>query len=138
MLEHPSGLCRSYSVLGVQGRSCAQAHLDFVRERAGRVIPIRDLDRGVAREILGKLDGPIMASFDLDAVDQAFAPGVSAPAAGGLNSREWLDHVFDAGATASVSSVDFVEVSPVLDRDSQTSRLAAAGLWSFLSGMSQR
>jgi formiminoglutamase len=138
MLDHPSRGCRSYSVLGILDHSCSEAHLDLIRNRGGRVVRNADLGIDSGKEILMGLQGPVMVSFDLDAVDQAYSPGVSAPATGGLSSRDWLQYVRDSGACAAVSSVDFVEVSPALDRDRQTSRLAAAGLWNFLVGLSRR
>ena len=52
-------------------------------------------------------------SFDLDAVSEAEAPGVSAP---------------------TVSSADVVELNPTVDRDGQTARLAAVTVWWLLRG----
>ncbi len=137
-LEHPSGSCLSYSVLGIQERSSVESHLEFVRDRGGKVVPIDGLGPDAGQRILDQLEGPVMVSFDLDVVDQAYAPGVSAPATGGMSSREWLQAARAAGRCAAVTSVDFVEVCPTLDRDRQTSRLAAAGLWNFLCGVSLR
>ena len=67
----------------------------------------------------------VLASFCLDAVDQAFAPGVSAPAAGGLNSTQWLHAAYQAGTSSSVRSMDVVELNPAFDQDECTARLAA-------------
>jgi formiminoglutamase len=38
-----------------------------------------------------------MVTFDLDAVDQAQAPGVSAPTVGGLDRDLWLHAAYHAG-----------------------------------------
>jgi len=79
-----------------------------------------------------------MVSFDLDAVDQAFAPGVSAPAVNGLTPDLWLHATYRAGQCPSVKSLDLVELNPLFDHDHQTARLAALTLWYFLKGVSER
>jgi agmatinase len=58
-------------------------------------------------------DTPVYVSVDLDALDPAFAPGVSHHEPGGLTSRELLDviHAVDA----PIIGADIVELNP--DRD---------------------
>ena len=65
-------------------------------------------------------DSPTLVSFDLDAVSEAEAPGVSAPNAAGLSSDLWLDAAYQAGRSPAVSSADVVELNPTVDRDGQT------------------
>lgn len=59
-------------------------------------------------------DGPLYVSFDIDALDPAFAPGVSHVEPGGLTSREALAMIQNLRATAIVGA-DIVELNP--DRD---------------------
>ena len=137
-LEHPSGACRGYSVAGLQPGSVARSHLEYLRERGAEVLWRDGTDATAARELLGRFGEPVMASFDLDAVDRAHAPGVSAPATGGVSARTWLDVAELCGRTAGVSSVDVVELNPGYDRDGQTAALAAATVWRFLRGIALR
>ncbi|MDP2496414.1 MAG: formimidoylglutamase [Candidatus Palauibacterales bacterium] len=137
-LEHPSGACRGYSVAGLQPRSVARAHLEYLRRKGAGVLWREETDVSAARELLGRLGGPAMASFDLDAVDRSHAPGVSAPAAGGLTASTWLDIAESCGRTDAVSSVDVVELNPEYDRDGGTAALAAATVWRFLRGLALR
>ena len=81
---------------------------------------------------------PMLVSFDLDAVDQAEAPGVSAPNAAGLTSGLWLSAAYDAGRCGAVTSADVVELNPQVDRDGQTARLAALTVWQILRGRAER
>ena len=74
-------------------------------------------------------EGPALISFDLDAVNEAEAPGVSAPNAGGLSSDLWIEAAYQAGRSPAVSSADIVELNPAVDRDAQTARLAAMTVW---------
>jgi len=79
-----------------------------------------------------------MVTFDMDAVDQSQAPGVSAPCANGLRSDLWLTAAYLAGRNEQVTSFDLSEVNPRHDRDNQTAKLAAATIWNFLQGLSER
>ena len=90
------------------------------------------------RELYARLTAPAMVSFDLDAVDQASAPGVSAPSTGGFTVPEWLAAAYQAGRHAAVRSVDIAELNPVHDRDAQTARLAALTVWHVLRGFASR
>jgi formiminoglutamase len=79
-----------------------------------------------------------MVTFDMDAVDQSQAPGVSAPCANGLPSDLWLTAAYLAGRNEQVTSFDLSELNPRHDRDSQTAKLAALTIWNFLLGLSER
>lgn len=67
----------------------------------------------------------LFASFDLDAVDAAFAPGVSAMNAAGLNPREAARLVFIAASHPRLRCLDFMELSPPHDDRGRTARLTA-------------
>ena len=89
-----------------------------------------DLDRvGVETAIREALEyvgaAPwVHLSFDMDAVDPEQAPGVGTPVRGGLSYREAhlaLELVAESGL---LSSLDIVEVNPILDRENATAKLA--------------
>lgn len=69
-------------------------------------------------------DCPVYLSFDIDAVDPAFAPGTGTPVPGGLSSREALLLVRGL-AGLNVVGLDLVEVAPPMDHADVTSLLAA-------------
>jgi formiminoglutamase len=136
-LEHASGALRRYSVAGLQPHSVAAAHLDLVRKR-GRAVFHDEVTPTVMRELYAQLGSPAFVSFDLHAVDQAFAPGTSAPSTGGFTPSEWLAFAHGAGRHPTVRSVDLTEYNPVYDRDGQTGRLAALTIWHVLRGFAAR
>jgi formiminoglutamase len=74
----------------------------------------------------------------MDVLDQSVAPGVSAPAVGGLAQGLILELAVAAGRSPKVKSFDLVEVNPSVDESERTSRLAGVILWKFLSGLVQR
>jgi formiminoglutamase len=135
-LLHPSKLCRGYEVAGLLPQSTAAAHLAFIAERRGRAVWRDEL----TPERIAALyeTGPTMVTFDIDAVDQSQAPGVSAPASGGMSSDLWLAAAAAAGKSLQVKSCELVELNPNYDRDGQTARLAALTIWNILRGVALR
>ncbi len=77
-------------------------------------------------------DRPVYLSFDVDAVDPAFAPGTGTPVPGGLTSREALALVRGLFGVRLVG-MDLVEVCPPLDHADLTSHLAAHLLYEGLA-----
>ncbi|MDX6406958.1 MAG: arginase [Gaiellaceae bacterium] len=111
-------------------RSLDEGERELVREHDVKVFTMSDLDRlGVERairEALTHVAGPgfVHVSFDMDAVDPDVAPGVGTPVRGGLSYREAhlaMELVAESGLA---TSLDVVEVNPVLDRENQTGKLA--------------
>ena len=68
-------------------------------------------------------DGPVYLSLDLDALDPAFAPGVSHHEPGGLSTREVIDliHRFEG----QLVGADIVELNPHRDPYGMTAMVAA-------------
>ena len=64
-------------------------------------------------------------SFDMDSLDPSEAPGVGTPVRGGITYREAhtaMEMICDSGR---MTSLEIVEVNPVLDTSNQTADLAA-------------
>ena len=66
---------------------------------------------------------PLYISFDMDALDPAFAPGVSHHEAGGLSTRQALNILHDLDA--EIVGLDVVEVNPKRDLSGITAAAAA-------------
>lgn len=80
----------------------------------------------------------IQATFDLDAIRAADAPGVSALAPWGLDASLALRIAQACGACRAVVSFDLMELAPALDRDGQTAKLAAFLAAAFIEGLASR
>jgi agmatinase len=93
------------------------------RDQAARynvhVIDMRAWTRGVRPT----LDGQVYLSIDIDALDPAFAPGVSHREPGGLSVRDVIGIVHDCGGT--IVGADIVEFNPLQDATDMTARVAA-------------
>jgi arginase len=94
------------------------------------VFTMSDVDKlgieTVMREALERVsgDGFTHVSLDMDALDPEVAPGVGTPVRGGLSYREAhlaMELVSESGVA---SSLEVVEVNPILDRENETAKLA--------------
>ena len=74
----------------------------------------------------------IHVSFDVDSIDPMFAPGVGTPVSGGLSIREAHLLMEIIAEDGRISSVDVVEINPILDNKNVTALLAAELLASLL------
>lgn len=111
-------------------RSVDHEEQRLLREAGVNVYTMKEIDAyGVARvvrraiEDLSHLDR-VHLSFDLDALDPEIAPGVGTPVRGGLSYREahlLMEMINEAGI---ISSLDVVEVNPILDERNGTAELA--------------
>jgi agmatinase len=72
---------------------------------------------------LPPMAGPLYLSLDLDALDPAFAPGVSHREPGGLSTREVLALIHRLAPP--LVGADLVEYNPVRDVDNLTAKVAA-------------
>lgn len=136
-IEDPSRSCRRYTVAGLQPQSVARAHLEYVTGH-GRAVWREEVTHEAIAGLYRGAAASTLVSFDLDAVSEAEAPGVSAPTAGGLTSDLWLAAADAAGRSSAVTSADIVELNPAVDQDGQTVRLAALTVWWLLRGRAER
>jgi agmatinase len=126
--------------LGIRGPLNSRDDLDFARAAGITIIPADELigaaaPRGLARvaRFVKSLRGaPTYLSFDIDAVDPAFAPGTGTPAPGGLSSAEALA-LLRALRGVNLAGADVVEVLPDRDHAGMTALLAATVVFEILS-----
>jgi agmatinase len=87
----------------------------------------------VAAHIAARLgDTPAYLTFDIDALDPAFAPGTGTPVSGGLSSREALSILRELGSL-NLKGFDVVEVSPPYDHSNVTALAGATLAHYYLS-----
>jgi guanidinopropionase len=125
--------------IGIRG--AAEMLYEFSYASGMTVIHAEDIDTmgiaGViarARAVVG--DEPYYLSFDIDALDPAFAPGTGTPEVGGLTPREALA-LLRGLVGLSIVGGDVVEVAPQYDGTSNTAQLGAAMLFEILCLMAR-
>jgi agmatinase len=117
--------------IGIRGPVRGPGDFDFHAEHGLEVVRIEEVkERGVAAVAarLERLRGaPVYCSFDIDAVDPAYAPATGTPEVGGLSAYEALGLVRALRALLLIGA-DVVEVSPPYDGPGQVTSLLAANL----------
>ncbi len=123
--------------VGIRGSWGTPSDGDVAGRHGGRIVDADELARRGPEDVAGEIrrvvgDGPLYLSFDVDAVDPAFAPGTGTPVPGGLAAREALALV-RALAGVRLAGMDVVEVLPALDHADLTAHLAAHLLFEGLA-----
>ena len=136
-LLHASAGCAHYKVMGLNPYTVAVVHLEFMKQHNGS-FEFQSFSDKEVQDYFAKTTGDIMVTLDMDAVDQAYAPGVSAPNAYGITPQQWLMVAQTAGVCAKVKSLDICEVNPLFDSDGHTARLAALTIAHFMAGLQKR
>jgi agmatinase len=106
------------------------------REQARRfgveVIEMKDLKDGLSLTF----DSPVYVSVDMDALDPAFAPGVSHREPGGLTTRQVIEII--QSINAPLVGADIVEFNPKMDPSGLTAVVCAKILKELASKMLER
>src|SRR6187399_2124221 len=122
---------RRFIQVGIRGPMYGEEDFEFHREHGITMLDIDQVKaRGVA-SVIGEIRrvaaGPSYMTFDIDAVDPAFAPGTGTPEVGGLTSHEAQQLVRGLSGLSLVGG-DIVEVAPLFDGPGQITALLAANL----------
>ena len=133
---------RRFIQVGIRGPMYGEDDFDFHREHGITMIDIDQVkDRGVEwtiEQIRSVATGPCYMTFDIDAVDPAFAPGTGTPEVGGLTSHD-AQHLVRGLTGLALVGGDIVEVSPLFDGPGQITALLAANLmFEFLCALARR
>ena len=124
--------------VGIRDFANATAYAEKVRKAGGTLVsaeewlaePRAAIDRAI--EVAARGADGVYLSVDLDVLDQAHAPGVSAPTPGGVDSATLFAAIRRIAQRAPLVGADFMEVAPPLDRDGATSRAAAYAVMHLL------
>lgn len=134
----PGASVRPEDVVLIGLRSVDLDEQNLLRRAGARAYTMKEIDAyGVARVVrqaMKDLDhvDRVHLSFDLDVLDPEIAPGVGTPVRGGLTYREAhlvMELINEAGV---VTSLDVVEVNPILDVRNGTAALAVELVESLL------
>lgn len=120
-------------------RSLDEGERRTIQEMGVEVFSMRDVDvegiSAVMEEALAIVTNGTAGfhlSFDMDALDPTFAPGVGTRVRGGLDYREAHLALEIASDTELLIAADLVEVNPILDNQNNTAALAVELVESLL------
>ena len=120
-------------------RSIDEMEKKRVRDTGVTVFTMRDIDElgmshviSEALQIALRNTAGLHVSFDVDALDPSLAPGVGTPIPGGLTYREahrLMENIADSGR---LTSLEVVEINPIIDTGNTTAEIAVGLLLSAL------
>lgn len=145
-LEDGAVLAENFVEFGIQEHCNAATFMEYLKAKGVRVISLDETRlKQQPAELLEKLIAKFarmglktVVSFDVDAVQMAHAPGVSAPQVDGFTPGEFLAMARLCGENPNVATIGFFELAPPLDEGQRTTRLVATAVHRFLSGLSER
>ncbi len=131
--------------IGINGLINAQEHFEYLSQKQSRIFFLNEVRRlGMAQvvekalQIAAHQTKFLFFSIDLDAIAEAFAPGVSAPSPEGLRPEDAATAAYLAGLHEKTAYFDIMELNPLFDGDGRTARLAAALVLHFACGVAQQ
>jgi len=112
-------------------RSVDEGERAHLRRLGVHVYTMADIDRHGIHVVMEKALADVSkdtqylhVSFDLDAVDPSLAPGVGTPVKGGLDYREAHLVMESLAAAGVMTSLEIVEVNPILDDRNRSAEFA--------------
>lgn len=107
-------------------------------DQGGKTFSARESTKLGVDSLVGQIlnrvgDLPTYITFDIDALDPAYAPGTGTPEIAGFSTMFALEAI-EKLAGCNLIGMDVVEVSPPYDHSEITSLAAATLLWTFCCG----
>lgn len=131
---------KRYIMVGIRGTAYNTDDVDWGEAQGVRIIRIEELmKRGIedvmeeVRDVLGAQ--PAYATFDIDVIDPAFAPGTGTPEIGGITSLQAQMLIRGLTGTNLVGA-DVVEVAPPFDPSGTTAWVGVSMMFELLCVMS--
>ena len=136
-------LPEAFVQIGIRSSGVREAR-EYVSNQGGHIYTARELRGrdGVAlqsvidevRARMAKLGNPpLYLTFDIDALDPAYAPGTGTPEPGGLTTAQAMT-LLEGWYDLNWVGMDCTEVSPPYDHTELTSNAAATLIWTWLCG----
>jgi len=132
------GLVDPHRMIQIGIRSPVQNEvMDWTLSRGVTVLSAQDVHGSTPAAVAARIaevlaDTPAYLSFDIDALDPAFAPGTGTPETGGLTSWQ-AQAILRRLKQTRFAGMDVVEVSPAFDVSEITSLAAATMVWEYLA-----
>jgi formiminoglutamase/agmatinase len=129
----------AYACVGARDFETSGTYVEYVRDRGGEIVTAEEVgsdpEAAVAHALNAMGDvGRVYVSLDLDVLDAAAAPGVSAPTPGGLSTRELFGMLREIATDDRVAGFEVVECAPPLDTGGRTVAAGARAIAHFLGG----
>jgi guanidinopropionase len=122
--------------IGIRGAQNSEESWDFSKESGMHVIFMEEFTALGANGVIDQVrliigNGPTYISFDIDALDPAFAPGTGTPEIGGMTTVE-AQTLLRGLRGLNLIGADVVEVAPPFDPSGNTALVAATIMFEIL------
>ena len=133
-LLHVGGVFRkvdpqNIAIIGL--RDLDRAEKESLKKLGVKLFTMEEIDKFGIHQVMKKAFQQVAknvdylhVSFDLDSVDPIYAPGVGTPVKGGLDYREAHLIMEMLAESKKMSSLELVEVNPILDNRNQSAEFA--------------
>lgn len=129
--------------VGIRSSGVREAR-EYVNQQGGRIYTGRELrgrDGAALQDVIDEVRArmakaghpPLYLTFDIDALDPAYAPGTGTPEPGGLTSAQAMT-LLEGWSDLNWVGMDCTEVAPPYDHAELTSNAAATLVWTWLCG----
>lgn len=120
---------------GIQGHCNSQHHLQWAKNRGAHIISMEQIHQQglvAALKSILQMKRPCFLSIDIDGFTSSEAPGCSQSWAGGIEFKDFKKLLHEIHQNQMIKGLGIYEVSPALDIDHRTSKLAAQIIHEFL------
>lgn len=126
-----------FAEVGIQNQCNSRGHVTWAQEKGASVytldqVQAEGLQAVLQKFMLGKEQKKVFLSIDIDAFTSNEAPGCSQSWTTGLTTKEFLESFLWLIQNFDVCGIGLYEVSPPLDSDHRTSKLAALLAHNFI------
>ncbi|WII70880.1 formimidoylglutamase [Bdellovibrio sp. 22V] len=126
-----------FAEVGIQNQCNSQAHITWAKNHGAAIFTLDQVNEAGLQQTLqnfmqGKEKKKVFLSIDIDAFTSNEAPGCSQSWTTGLFTKEFLESFLWLVREFDVRGIGIYEVSPPLDQDNRTSKLAALIAYNFI------
>ncbi|MFA7580401.1 agmatinase [Castellaniella sp.] len=128
--------------IGIRGAQNTPAGWDYSRAHGMRVMFIEEFDELGVQAVIAEIrrvvgEGPVYLSFDIDALDPAYAPGTGTPEVGGISTLQAQTLLRGLRGLDFIGG-DLVEVAPPFDPSGNTALVGATLMYEILCLLAER
>jgi len=129
-----------FAEIGIQPQCNSPYHRQWATGNGAHIFDLSDIQKGQGlaslwnHELFRQLNSetPLFISFDIDGITSSEGGGCSQAWATGLGTQDYLNFFHQLKTQADIRALGLYEVSPPLDIDNRTSRIAALLAYHFM------
>lgn len=130
---------KNFYEFGIRKESNSKEYLEDAEQQGTHTFYLPDILREGAQTSFSKIlsdigENPFFFGLDMDVIQAADAPGVSASSPMGLSGREVIDMVYMARQKNNLRILEITETNPTYDIDNRTVKLVAQIIYCYLLG----